>query len=335
MPIDELAQTRRERDALLDELAMVYQQLQNTLEANALEQRVTYVELERRHAELVDRLREVEDLNNRLQTSQKMLRQSERLSAVGQLAAMIAHEIRGPLTGICGQAEMLLMQETDTTERQRHGLDIILTAAWRLNELTDRVLRFTRGDDAGVTAVVLDDVVARVVELLGPLAPAESAIELRLAPGVPAVRGNASELEQVLTNLMLNGLDAIAETGGRLVASTGVCHMPHNANEEDTREDGGWSTAFALPAGEFLADALFAYAEIADDGAGIDPQLLPRLFEPLFTTKPIGKGTGLGLAICRNIAREMGGNLRVSTRSGVGSRVRLFVPLMPAVGIDS
>ena len=323
-PLAEIDRLRHERQGLLDELEMVYQQLSRTLETSAAEQRITYAELDRRNAQLENRLHQVEELNARLQESQRLLRQSERLSMVGQLAAMIVHEIRGPLTGISAQAEMLLMREV--TDAQRRGLDLILKAAWRLNELTDRVLRFSRAHDEEAEVVSLGEVVTRVHELLAPLATAGVSLEKQVDPDVLLVRGGASSLDQVLTNLILNGLDAVAPTGGRLVATMGVARI----DADDLQEDGGWTTTHALPVEELLADGPFAYVEIADNGTGIDPQLLPRLFEPLFTTKPVGKGTGLGLAICRNIVRGLGGNMRIVTRSGQGTRVRVYVPLMEA-----
>ncbi|MBT4098677.1 MAG: HAMP domain-containing histidine kinase, partial [Gemmatimonadetes bacterium] len=169
-------------------------------------QPISFEEMVRRNDGLSDRLRDAEDLIYRLKKSQNLLNQSGRLSSVGQLAAMVVHEIRGPLTGISGQAELLLMQEL--TDKQRRSLDLILTAAWRLNDLTEDIMLFSLGPDERAPVADLGHVVERVVSQLRPLASSRVGIQLQLLPAGLDVDGCGWLLAQVMTNLLLNALDA-------------------------------------------------------------------------------------------------------------------------------
>jgi len=282
-------------------------------------QPISFEEMVRRNDGLSDRLRDAEDLIYRLKKSQNLLNQSGRLSSVGQLAAMVVHEIRGPLTGISGQAELLLMQEL--TDKQRRSLDLILTAAWRLNDLTEDIMLFSLGPDERAPVADLGHVVERVVSQLRPLASSRVGIQLQLLPAGLDVDGCGWLLAQVMTNLLLNALDAKAS---QVVVTTGVSRL-HEGGEAGS----GWNTTYALPNTQVPGEEWFAYAEVSDDGTGIEEKNMSCLFEPLFTTKTARTGAGLGLAICRNITRDLGGNMRVSTRSGVGTKVRLLVPMSP------
>lgn len=232
--------------------------------------------------------------------TQELLR-SERLAAVGKLAAQITHEIRNPLSSLSLNAELLQEQlELGAVDRAeaRALLEAMAREVDRLTEVTEQYLRFARMPKPTLETVDLGDAIDELVTFMGPeLSRAGVEIKRDDAPGAPRVRADASQLRQVLLNLLRNAREA-AGRGGHV--------------RIETRGGAGGM-------GEIV---------VADDGPGIAPELRQRIFEPFFTTKE--GGTGLGLALVQQIVLEHAGELRCESETGRGTR--MIVALPPANG---
>lgn len=237
------------------------------------------------------------------------MRQSERLVAVGQLAAGLAHEINNPLGVIQCYAELLRAGE-DRPQAQA-DLDIIMRHTEQARKVVRDLLDFARPSAATPGPTDLAAQAAVMVEVLGPRARALGAsLALHVEPGLPLVRAGADALEHVLSNILLNALDAVAENRqGR----------ERRVEISLRREDGSVVMA------------------VADTGPGIAAQHLDRVFDPFFTTKGVGKGTGLGLAVVYGLVHELGGQLGAANRepsapppAGGGPGGAVFTVRLPA-----
>ena len=236
-----------------------------------------------------------------LRELQAQVIQSEKLASLGQLAAGVVHELNNPLTSIVAYSDYL------RKKGEREGRDTSdLERLRRIGEAADRILRFSRDlvdyarPSSGVaTQIVIEDVVEQsLVFCEHVLGHTGVVVERRYAAGVPRVIGVASELTQVLVNLVTNACHAMPEVDGRLVVATAV--------EDDV-----------------------VHVELMDNGHGIAPDLLGKVFEPFFTTKSEGRGTGLGLSIVRNIVARHGGGVRVESDGENGSKFILSLPASP------
>jgi PAS domain S-box-containing protein len=235
--------------------------------------------------------------DNRLR---EQLIHTERLSAVGQLASGVAHELNNPLQSIMAFCDVLI--ETERRAQTRRDLGEIRSEAQRAGKIVRNLLTFVRRSASQRTAVDLNDIVRRTVALRGyELAIGNIAVEERYAKTLPAVVVNGEEIQQVILNLILNAEQAMrdARGDGRLVIRT------------DARNGS-------------------VTCEIEDDGPGIPAGLAGRIFEPFFTTKEVGSGTGLGLSIALGIAEAHDGALEL-VPSANGSCFRLTLPVTDAV----
>ncbi|HEY7677085.1 MAG TPA: ATP-binding protein [Candidatus Methylomirabilis sp.] len=242
-----------------------------------------------------------QDLTERMRLEEH-LRQTDRLAAVGQVAAGIAHEIRNPLAAISGCVQ-LLQDEGSATARHRRLLDIVLRETDRLKLITGQFLDFARPKQVAPQPCPVGPVLEEVVALLKQshgYAPDTTILLEGLHEGDVAVLADPDLLKQIYWNLCLNALEAMPG-GGRLDIRA------------SSRRDG---------------EASWGVVEFADSGGGIPPDALARLFDPFFTTKE--GGTGLGLSIARKIAEGLGGTITVDNRPGEGATFRVAIPLAAA-----
>jgi len=232
---------------------------------------------------------------------------AEKMATIGLLAAGVAHEINNPLTSIQGFAEglqrrMAKLAETLNDDPLRDDfeeyLDIIRKECQRCSGIVQSLLTFSPRKESELTPIRLNPLIRNVLRLLHhKLKPyPEELIDLHLAPELPTIKGNAAELEQVILNLVLNALDAVA-TDGRITIRT----------------RGGGNGDVEV--------------EVADDGCGIPSDHLPKLFEPFFTTKPVGQGIGIGLSTCYHIIQAHGGDIHADSAPGQGSRFTVRLPV--------
>jgi len=239
------------------------------------------------------------------------LRRSERLAAVGELSASIAHEIRNPLAAISGSIQML-QREADRLEgaqASRRLMDIVLRETDRLNLLITDFLRYARPGPLKIDAVELAGLVEDMLEVFQGGLPAGVRLELDVPEGL-AVRGDAGQLRQILWNLALNGVQAMPEGGTlRIDASRAGSSPPQGSRDGDRNGENeeGW-----------------VEVTVEDEGTGIPQETLDQVFDPFFTTKP--EGSGLGLSTVHRSVEEHGGSLRLESVAGAGTRVRLWLP---------
>ncbi len=241
-----------------------------------------------------------EDVTESRQVQERIL-QSEKLAAVGQLAAGIMHEINNPLAtiGACVAAiDGRIGAEADATVKEY--LEIIEQEVHRCTNIVDSLLDFSRPKDAKPRVPVApNDLVGQTLFLLKHHQRFKR-LEVRqeLAEGLPAVLANAEQMIQVLMALMLNAVDAMDDGGTLTVRS----------RKSEVRNDE-------------------VVLEVCDTGAGIPAHDLPRIFDPFYTTKPPGRGTGLGLSICYGIVEQHLGRLEVDSEPGLGSTFRVYLPI--------
>jgi signal transduction histidine kinase len=233
-----------------------------------------------------------------LQRLQAQMVQSEKLVSLGQLAAGAAHEINNPLTAILGYSDLLADDEA-LPERARGIASKIREQARRTRNLVQNLLSFARQVPAERSLLDINTVVTNAVQLRAlDLHSGGSAIDLQLESVLPGVRGDNNQLMQVFFNIISNALDAMAETdGGKLIIRT-------------QRDRGNVIVLFS------------------DTGPGIrEPH---RVFDPFYTTKPVGKGTGLGLSICYGIVEEHGGKIVCYNQQTAGAVFRVELPAVLA-----
>ncbi len=223
--------------------------------------------------------------------------QSEKLAAMGQMIAGVAHELNNPLTAVLGVSELLRDGATDETTRRQ--LDLAYRQARRAAHIVQSLLAFSRPTTPGKALLNLSDLLQRTLQLHEhSLRSNNISVDFLPKPDLPAVIGDASQLTQVFLNLFTNAEQAIREIHDRGTMKIGLT-------------SNGKAVSISLQ----------------DDGSGISPEALPRIFDPFFTTKRPGRGTGLGLSICMAIVREHGGNIEVHSVPGRGSTFTVTLPV--------
>ena len=238
--------------------------------------------------------RSAEELQQKLEAQ---LAQREKLAALGELLAGVAHELNNPLSVVVGHAT-LLRTAADPTVRARG--EKLAAAATRCARIVKNFLALARQHAPERDRVDANAVVREVVELLAyQLRVDDVTVTLDLADNLPLFWADPHQLQQVLVNLITNAHHAVRETPAPRRVSI---------------------------AARFDPERLMLRLEVSDSGRGIPPEVEARIFEPFFTTKPVGHGTGLGLPICRGIIEAHGGVLEVEGRPGVGALFRVWLP---------
>jgi two-component system sensor histidine kinase PilS (NtrC family) len=240
------------------------------------------------------------------------LRRSERLAAVGELSASIAHEIRNPLAAISGSVQML-KREADAlggAVEARRLMGIVLRETDRLNHLITDFLQYARPGPLHIEPVSLQSVVGDVIEVFGSIVPENLRVVLNV-PDALAVRADAAQLRQLLWNLMLNACQAMPEGGS-------LC-MEARAVAEPTPQE-----ARSARRNELEEKKTWVEITVRDQGVGIPPEALDHVFDPFFTTKP--EGSGLGLATVHRIVEEHGGSIRLESLVDRGTEIRIWLP---------
>jgi len=242
--------------------------------------------------------------------SEERLREAQKLESIGLLAGGIAHDFNNLLTGVLGNAS-LAIDSIPPNSNARRMLEGVMTAAERAADLTAQLLAYAGKGRLLSGDVDLSKLAGAGIELARASIPATVAVQAQLATDLPRLVADASQIQQVVTNLVMNAAESIADNqAGKIVVSTGLLrldgeHFPTSAIGEVT-------------AGEYLS------LRVQDTGSGIDPAILDRIFDPFFTTKFMGRG--LGLAAVSGIVRTLKGAVMVSSVLGKGSTFTVLFP---------
>jgi len=229
--------------------------------------------------------------------------ESGKLASLGELAAGIAHEINNPVAIMVEEAGWIgdllsdeTFQQSENLEEFRRALAQINKQGIRCRDITQKLLSFARKSETRLSVVQINEVIDEVVGICGQHAKYTNVtIESDYASGLPMIEVSQTEIQQVMLNLINNALDAMEKTGGRIDIKT------------------------AAEKGNIVI-------QVSDNGPGIPEKNLSRIFDPFYTTKPVGKGTGLGLSICYGIISRMGGRITVKSASGAGTSFYIYLP---------
>ncbi len=266
-------------------------------------------EVENYQATLEDKIRE---RTCELEDAQNQLVQSEKMGAIGQLAAGVAHELNNPLAGILGYSQFALEKLSNRTAETITEKDIasfnrylgdIENQARRCKTIVQNLLKFSRSSqDSDATEFDLGAALIETVELLRhQLEMQQIQVVTKITASSPEIRGNAGKIQQVVTNLIINAMHATPQGG---TITIGLRHSP--------------------TLGEFDgAVEIF----VSDTGEGIPNEIIGKIFEPFFTTKAVGKGTGLGLSVSYGIIQDHGGEIKVTSEIGAGTTFVIILPL--------
>ena len=251
-------------------------------------------------AELAVRNEELKSINEELFETQKTLARSERLAVAGQLAASLAHEIGTPLNSISGHVQLLGRRKTWDDVSQRR-IEIIERQVDSIVRTVKQLLTWTRKFDLRMEPVDLRRLLKESLLVASPaLQHRKIEVRIDLPRDCPSIDADAGYLQQVFLNFINNSMDAMPE-GGELRVRLRYPAVAQGDEDEVS-------------------------VEFSDTGHGINPETLPHIFEPMFTTKRMGTGAGLGLAICQQIVHQHGGSIQVESEVGRGTRFTIRLP---------
>jgi PAS domain S-box-containing protein len=239
---------------------------------------------------------------------ERQLRQAQKMEAIGQLAAGVAHDFNNILTVIQGQAG-ILKQRLDSNGTQTHSLEHITTAASRAGTLIRQLLMFSRKQVMQFRHLDLNETLANTINMLERLVGEHVEITFRPQAPLPAIHADTSMLEQIVLNLAVNARDAMPN-GGKISLTTSVQQIDRAATALDPESRSG----------EFVC------LTFSDNGIGMEQHVVSRIFEPFFTTKEPGKGTGLGLSTVFGVVRQHQGWLEVDSKPNEGTTFRVYFP---------
>ncbi|MBA7471011.1 Sensor histidine kinase RcsC [subsurface metagenome] len=290
----------------LEEMANSFNQMTEDLynlhqEEKEMAKKIAVAEERARYATILEeKNQQLETAYQELKSAQRQLIQSEKMATVGTLAGGMAHEINTPLGTILTNTEMLLREVKN--KEQGASLKLIEGATNRCRDIVRFLLKYSRQAPVEFQPVELNKVIDDVCFLL-EYQLSNDGITINKKYGVlPKIEGNVNELEQVITNIILNSKDAIIKTYNE---KKGEGNIQIRAYQKE--------------------NSLFI--EIQDDGCGIPQKDIDKIFDPFFTTKDIGKGTGLGLSVSQRIIERHNGKIKVESEPGQGTTVRIELPI--------
>ena len=246
----------------------------------------------------------IRDISGR-RALEDQLRQSQKMETVGRLAGGIAHDFNNLLTAIQGYTT-LLQSALPPDSEEREMSEEVFNAVQRASRLTMQLLTFSRREMRNPVLLDLNAVVEEMENMLRRLIGKHVVLETSLDPSLGHIRADCSSIEQVITNLVINGADAMPEGGMLTIETSNVCI-----------EKGSHPSGIEGPQ---------VLLTVRDEGHGIDPETLPQIFEPFFTTKVQGTGTGLGLATVYGIVKQSEGDISVESETDKGTTFNIHFP---------
>jgi PAS domain S-box-containing protein len=239
------------------------------------------------------------------------LRQALKMEAIGTLAGGVAHELNNLLQPIIMMTELVMMKLPDRGS-EFHQLERVVDAGAKASEIVQRILAFGRADEASHSLLDISLVVREGISFIRTIMPASVNLHVGIDESVGFIRGDKTQLTQVLINLATNARDAIGSKTGTLSV------WLSKTDETFERTD---------PKTGVITRGPCAILALGDTGSGMDSEIARRIFEPFFTTKGVGKGTGLGLSVTHGIITGHGGTIQVDSTTGRGTRFTIYLPL--------
>lgn len=240
------------------------------------------------------------------------LRQAQKMEAIGTLAGGIAHDFNNILSAVIGYAEMIQMFHKSEDPEVRRDVEEILRASLRAKDLVQQILTFSRRAEQDRRPIKLPPIIKESLKFLRASLPSTIEIRQFLDPEVGPVLADPTQMQQVVMNLCTNAAHAMQAQGGILEIRLSETVIGKENKKETPR----------------LTSGVYAHMQVKDNGYGIPPDILGRIFDPYFTTKEIGEGTGLGLAVVEGIIRSHRGAITVESEPGTGTVFHVFIPLV-------
>lgn len=278
-----------------------------TVAMESIQQQATLLE-----AKVAERTAELEQQMQARESSEAALRQAQKMEAVGQLTGGIAHDFNNMLTGILSALDLARLRiDQGRSEGLGRFLDVASASALRAAALTQRLLAFSRRQSLEARHLHVNDLVVSLQELLARTLGESVQLVTDLQADMPAAYVDENQLESALLNLAINARDAMPDGGQLRIA---------------TRHLTVTDAPLLLGRGITLAVGGYAVVSVTDSGTGMTPDVLERVFEPFYTTKPIGQGTGLGMSMIYGFMQQSNGQVWVESEPGAGTTVSLYLP---------
>ena len=257
----------------------------------------------------------IHDLTHEAELERQLLR-SQKLESLGTLAGGIAHDFNNILQAVLGYSNIARAHAASLQdELLEQCLSEIEKGSIRASSLVNQILTFSRKSNVDYQPIDLATVLRDAVQFLRGSIPSSVRIEPILPDGPCMAMADTTQIHQLSTNLGVNALHAMEETGGVLTVSLERVHIDMESPVESQSRT--------------LAPGAYARLSFADTGCGIPPEYMDRILDPFFTTKDKGRGTGLGLATVHGIVTRMGGRIEIESEAGRGTRVHVLIPLLP------
>jgi len=252
------------------------------------------------------------DISDKLQL-EAQLQQSQKMEAIGNLAGGIAHDFNNILSPIFGYTEMLLLDAPENSEL-RQGLTRILAGANSAKNLVNQILAFSRQGEDEKKPLKVQLIIKEDMELVRSSLPVSISINIDISNDCGLILADHTQISQILMNLCTNAYHAMEDAGGTLTVSL--------------KEVNVTSENVISPA---MTPGAYVCLVVGDTGSGMDPNIIPRIFDPYFTTKGKDKGTGLGLAIIHGIVKSHDGHISVYSEPDKGTEFQIYLPVIEAI----
>ncbi len=249
---------------------------------------------------------------------EKQLFQAQKMESIGRLAGGIAHDFNNILTSIMGYAELLKLKFIDVTTVEGEAADIILTGAEKASDLTKQLLGFARGGKYNPVPLSINDSIKNAVRVSEKIFEKKIAVEYSIDDEVSLIDADKNQIDQVLTNLIINAKDAMP-FGGKLNFETKNVLINNESLSIDSE----------------IINGKFVKISVTDTGIGMTREISEHIFEPFFSTKGEGKGTGLGLATVYGIIRNHNGFINVYSEPNIGTTFNIYFPVSTGKAVES
>jgi len=243
----------------------------------------------------------------------EQLHQAQKMEAIGTLAGGIAHDFNNILGVILGYTE-LVMEDTPKDTLQYENLLQVITAARRAEEMVKQILAFSRKSEEEKKPVYIRHILTEAIKMLRSTIPTTIDIQYNIGDNLGLVMANPTQIHQVIVNLATNAAYAMRENGGVLEINLHQLNMDKNKTKDMN-----------------LVPGTYQCLTIQDNGHGMSPEILERIFEPYFTTKKTGEGTGMGLSVVHGIVRTHGGDITVSSEPCKGTSFSVYFPVAKGI----